>query len=181
MTASARKYGELVLYVAQACKDHQLFGTIKLNKILFFSDVAAYHRFGKTLTGTHYTKEIFGPVPEGIDEVVSQLEASRRVTPVERPMPDGTMQHRITPLPGARVDMTLLPAAERVLVDEVIDWMRPMSANDVSDLSHQSLGWELAYQGERIPLSTTLIPLEQRPLSGDERKRATEAAASITP
>lgn len=180
MTVNARKYAELVLYVAQACKDHQLFGTVKLNKILFFSDVASYHRYAKTITGTHYTKEIFGPVPAGIDRVVATLEEEQRATQVERPMPDGTVQHRVVPLPGARADLTALPAPERMLVDEIIDWMRPMSANEVSELSHKSLGWELTYQGETIPLSTTLIPIEQRPLSMDDRKRALEAASSIT-
>lgn len=39
---SEQKLTQLVLYVAERCEKHDLFGMVKLNKVLFFSDRNAY-------------------------------------------------------------------------------------------------------------------------------------------
>jgi hypothetical protein len=47
--------------------------------------------------------------------------------------------------------------AEIAIVHDVIERLRGLNATDVSDLSHQFIGWQLAEEGENIPYSTALL------------------------
>lgn len=171
------KLTELTLHIAQRCATHQLFGKIKLNKILFFADVATYIRTGRSLTGVDYVKREFGPVPERMSERIEQLVADRVAAVEEREMPDGTTQKRVVAL--RKPDLSIFSAEEIGIVSEVIDWFRPISANDVSELSHRSVGWDVARMGEKIPLATAIIPNEQLPLTAKELQTGARLAKQV--
>lgn len=171
------KRKELVLFIARRCVTHQLFGKIKLNKILFFSDMNAYTRLGTSITGFEYEKREFGPVPRTIDGLIESMCADGSATVVSRDMPNFTAQKRVTPL--REPDLSDFTAQEIALVDEVIEWMRPMTAKEISELSHQAVGWEVARMGETIPYSTALIPLHPIPLTEKEKARAMALAQSL--
>lgn len=160
-TNSNSKIKELTLYVAQRCETHQLFGTIKLNKILFFSDVNAYLRRGESITGSKYEKREFGPVPERMREHIDELVAKRDAVVVERDMPNMTQQRRVVAV--TKPDLSSFSAEDISIVNEVIEWMQPMTAHEISELSHRSVGWDVARMGETIPLATAIIP--EMPLS----------------
>ena len=46
---------------------------------------------------------------------------------------------------------------ELALVDEVINQLRPLTSKQVSDLSHQELGWQMVDLREDIPYRTALV------------------------
>lgn len=71
-----------------------------------------------------------------------------------------------------RPDLSQISAWEMEIVEDVMEWMRPMTANQISDLSHESVGWEVARLGERIVFATALIPKRPRGLSAKEQERA---------
>jgi len=50
MTFQPEKFRELILYIARKSEDDPKFGAVKLNKILFFSDFAAFRAFGKIVS-----------------------------------------------------------------------------------------------------------------------------------
>ena len=48
---NAEKFRELLVYVSKKCEDDPTFGAVKLNKILYYADFAAYRQGGKPITG----------------------------------------------------------------------------------------------------------------------------------
>jgi hypothetical protein len=49
-------------------------GAVRLNKILFYIDGAAFRSRGRSLTGESYVKRQLGPVPKHILKVLGELE-----------------------------------------------------------------------------------------------------------
>ena len=58
------KLKELILHVSKKARLRDL-GSIKLNKVLWFSDITAYLHLGEPITGETYLKRQFGPVKVG--------------------------------------------------------------------------------------------------------------------
>ena len=53
----AKKFCELVLYIAKRSEDDPRFCAVKLNKIMYYSDFGAYRRLGQSITGANYQAE----------------------------------------------------------------------------------------------------------------------------
>ena len=58
------KFRETVIYIAGKCAGDPTFDTIKLNKILYYADFAAYRQLGSPITGAEYRKYAEGPAPD---------------------------------------------------------------------------------------------------------------------
>ncbi len=167
---------ELVLYVAQKSEDDPQFGATKLNKILFYSDFGAWFKLGTSITGEEYVRREYGPTPRTVLAAISTLEASGRA--VQREMTFGAYrQRRLVPLHDA--DLSIFTATEIAYVDGVIDWLRRLSATEVSNLSHSFPGWCLATDGETIPYFTALLASEPLALTDAEKAWAAGAIARL--
>ncbi len=158
-TANESRLAELIVYVAERCAKHELFGKVKLNKVLFYADMAAYRGTGSTLTGATYIKDPFGPVPKGIEDVIASLKAEGRVIEQERSMPDLTTQKRVIPRTGP--DLSSFSYGELKFVEDAIDLIRDLSANEVSEMTHRLPAWSAARMGEEIPAEALLLPISQ--------------------
>ena len=60
------KLRELIVYISWRSRKDPNFGAIKLNKLLFFADTAAYRELGKSITGSEYQHLPEGPCPRRI-------------------------------------------------------------------------------------------------------------------
>lgn len=152
MDLDARKFRELVLYIADKSVDDAGFGATKLNKLLFFSDFLAYSELGQPITGAEYQRLDHGPAPRCLLRMQRELvsEGAAVVSPQQR---HRFTQHRLTAL--RKPDLSVFSAAEISLVDAVIDQLRGASAAEVSRLSHEwSVGWAAAAASETIPYET---------------------------
>ncbi len=166
---NAEKFKELIVYVAAKAQDDPAFGAIKLNKILYYADFAAYRQLGAPITGAAYFKLREGPAPrqllaardELIDEGRLEIEERRHFT---------YLQKRLAPSPGCAPDPEFLRPEEQALVDQVIEFFWGKSAREVSDYSHREPGWILAED-------RTEIPYESAWLSADPIDQETEEAA----
>ncbi|MFL5515987.1 MAG: Panacea domain-containing protein [Gemmatimonadales bacterium] len=148
------KLEQLILYVAQQYQDDPNFGLTWLAKILFWSDFRRYRQAGEAITGIHYIKMPNGPMPEGLDEILQSLQGKGALRVESRKHGDYT-QRRAVPI--REPDMQLFSADEVRLIDQVIAENRGRSARDVSALSHEFLGWQVAARGERIPYGTAFL------------------------
>ena len=63
---------------------------------------------------------------------------------------------------------------EKEVIIEVLDFLKPMTAKEVSDLSHEEVGWILAQDGETIPYETAWIP----PVSDVDAQMMAEGGAA---
>jgi Protein of unknown function (DUF4065) len=162
-TTATKKLQELVLYVARRCEEHHFFGTIKLNKILLYSDWGSYRDRGRGVTGIPYIKDIFGPAPKGIDQVIAGLVTAGDAVVLHRGMLNGLVQDRVVPIRDA--DLSIFDAEDIATVNDVVDRFRKMPAKRVSDLTHDTAGWLSTHFGEEIPYSASLIPDQPIPLT----------------
>lgn len=158
------KLKELILYVAAKSERDPRFGATKLNKILFYSDFAAYARLGESITGETYQRLDHGPAPRGLLPAQRELEQEASCAIAERDH-FGRRQKRLVALRDP--DLGSFSGGEIALVDQVIDELWDHSATEVSELSHLSLGWQLAAPGEDIPYETVFVA-SPRPLSPRE-------------
>lgn len=154
---SSEKLRELMLHIAKRVEDCPRFGSIKMNKVLFYSDFLWYARHGKSITGVTYLKEDYGPAPHGLLPVQESLEREGAATVERRPVfPKGKVEKRLVPKREA-VLTDLFQPEQIAFVDEVITWLMPATAKDVSDATHDHLGWRLADYREEIPYYTVFL------------------------
>lgn len=154
-TFNELKFRELVLYVAGKSLNDPRFGATKLNKILFFSDFAAYGELGKPITGATYQKLDKGPAPREMLPTLRIMTAEGDAVRIEQPV-YGLVQKRVVPLREA--DLTGFSSAEIDIVNTVLWELADHTAAEVSDLSHRvSVGWRLAYMNEAIPYETFFL------------------------
>jgi len=154
---SQERTRELILYLAEQSEDDPRFGRVKLAKLLFFCDFAAYAELGEPITGACYRKKAHGPLADEqlLAERDLQDSGSIEIQEVGRHI---YMQKRI--VSKRKPNLSWLSAEQRALVDEVIQKHWNDSASEVRSLSHAFPGYEVAFDGEEIPYHAVFISRE---------------------
>lgn len=171
--SSDQKLRELILYIVAKHDGDETFGSVKLNKILFFSDFIAFHEWRKAITGVDYQKLKHGPAPKRMLPVLNDMHAD--LLKRERPLRHGLMKHEFVALRDP--DLSVFSAEEIALVDNVIDAFRGTTASYVSRISHVFNGWKAANLNEIIPYETTF--LGERDPTPEEKAYALELGAAV--
>lgn len=138
--ADDRRMKALVFYLASRSEEDPRSSATKLNKLLFYCDFTAYRRLGRSITGSCYQKSPFGPVPKGISPTLT-----------ERPP-----------------EVSVLSTEELDLADWVLAELWDHNGTEVSDLSHDFIGWKAAEFNEVIPYETVFLGDPSTPVSEDE-------------
>jgi hypothetical protein len=157
------KLRELILYIARHSENDPRFTKTKLFKILFYSDFEGFAETGRAITGQRYKRLPHGPVPTRALELLEYLEETGEVEMVSAD-PGGMTLLR----PAARREphLDLFTPEELRRVDAVIERLWENTADEVSALSHEFLGWKTALPNEVIPYETALI--SSPPLTNEE-------------
>ena len=153
------KFRELVVYICKKSEDDPTFGAIKLNKVLYYADFAAYRVLGKPITGAQYQKLREGPAPQELLTARSVLINEGEACIETRPYFTGT-QKRLVIKDGRDADLDMFAPDELPIVDEIIAYFHGKTAREVSDISHREPGWELAEDREIIPYETAWLSTE---------------------
>ncbi|MFZ0887246.1 MAG: Panacea domain-containing protein [Candidatus Binataceae bacterium] len=153
-TPDDEKLTELIVYLSILSEGDRYYGAIKLNKLLFYADFMAYLRFGKSITGQEYQRLEHGPAPRHLRPVVERMKKVGDIV-VREDNIGGFRQIRT--LAKRAPKLALFSGPEVALIDETIHRFRQMSATDISDKSHDFLGWRLAKLNETIPYNVALI------------------------
>ncbi len=147
------KLKTLVHYISWKCEDPGVLGAIKLNKVLWVSDLRAYVRSGTPLTGERYVKRQYGPVSHSIVGIVDELENEGKIV-VRRRQVYG--YEKVDYIALEEPDISGFTSAEISLVDEAIDFVcHKHTARQISEKSHDVI-WHLAELGEEIPYHSML-------------------------
>lgn len=170
------KLAELILYVAARMADDPSFGATKLNKVLFFADFYHYAQHGRSITGAEYQKLKHGPAPRQLLPVQRALTLKGDAV-VRRGQVGPYTQKRLLPLRDP--DLSRFAGSEIALVDEIISVLSERSAVEVSELSHCTVGWRIANEGETIPYDSVF--LYDEPLTESDRHHAREVAERLRP
>lgn len=141
------KLKALVHYVISRCEDPNMLGSIKLNKVLWVSDLWAYVKWGQPITGEYYVKQQFGPVASTVG-ILRELQAEQKIVVRERQVFSGMKTDYIA-LADPEIDN--FSADEISLVERAIEFVcLQHTAMGISDKTHDLI-WELAEIGEQIP------------------------------
>jgi Protein of unknown function (DUF4065) len=165
-----QKFREVALYLARRTESDPRCGKTKLLKILFYADFAFYRQHRRSITGLSYCKAPHGPIPDGIESLLQQLVEDRLCQWAERDA-FGYKQKKLLAL--REPDLALLSGEELGRLERTVEDLWERTAREVSDLSHEFLGWKLADEGERIPYETVFLG-EPRELSAEESAWAAE-------
>jgi Protein of unknown function (DUF4065) len=168
-----QRFREVVIYIAEKCRDAEFFGAVKLNKILYHADFRAFRRLGMPITGVGYFRLRHGPAPIALVPVRRELEIEGAITIEHRPM-GNHIQDRI--VPRRRPYLNLFTPDELDIVDEVIHELWSHTAEQVSDASHDVI-WRTRRNREPIPYEAAY--LSNDPLTADEIARTRELADEL--
>ena len=151
-----KKIKELIVYIVKRSTPDPTFGAIKLNKVLYYSDFAAYRQLGQPITGATYRKFFEGPAPVELPDVRRELIDSGDATSEERPYFAGSVV-RLVVRTGRESNRELFRPGELEIVDQVVDFFEGKTEREVADFSHKEPGWAVARDREDIPYETAWI------------------------
>jgi hypothetical protein len=151
-----QKLKELILYIAARSADDSNFGAVKLNKLLYYCDFRAYQELGTPITGVQYVRRQEGPAPRRLLPVRRAMEEGNEILLWKKPLPGQyNPQDRVVPRREANLD--LFSSREVALIDSVIQECWSKTGTQLSEETHQVVGWRLATEGEEIPYETAFI------------------------
>ena len=164
---NADKFQHAIHYIIWRAGNRKGFGATKLNKVLWFSDARMYVLHRHSITGATYIREKYGPVPK---EFLRARESLRSHGKIEYWADNGQTRFRTTQMP----DMSMFSAEERKILDHWIETIdRDHTANSISEKTHD-YGWQIAHEGEEIPLIAILAEQNIRQPNDEELAWASE-------
>lgn len=138
-----------VAYLAERSIRDENFGQVKLVKLLYYADCAAYLRTGRPLTGANYVRQEHGPYPEDWRSITKQLERDGVVRIHSEEIPDGSRRRRAVPA-GASSGYSLTEQ-ERTFLDDQLRRFAEFNAAQIEEYSHDEAAWQTTEPGRVIP------------------------------
>lgn len=154
------KFKNVLLYILEHCAGRPNVGETVLNKLLYFCDFNFYEHYEEHLTGAGYKKLPYGPVPQKLDTIINQMIDEGQLKRVKTEYHEFP-QTRYIPLKKA--DLSRLSAAEKTVIDHVIQQMSDWNANKISNYSHKDMPWLATKEGDFI--SYNLVFYRESPYS----------------
>ena len=164
------KLKELILLVADLESDAELFGQVKLNKILFNIDFKAYSQWGEGVTGQEYQALPQGPALRRMVPVIEQLRQEGALAIKREDVGEYTQERPVALRPP---DLGRFTAEELELIRAEAESAKSLSAADMIDVAHDFISWKVAAIGETIPYET-VFAMKPRPLTEREKSRGRE-------
>jgi hypothetical protein len=149
-----QKLAELILYISKLSEGDETFGSTKLNKLLFYSDYTAYLKLGTPITSVAYLRLDHGPAPVNLVRLRDRLVHTGVLQMVTTRFHNRTQEK---PIALRETDFSVFSAQEISIVDRIVNQFKGMRAAEISDLSHNFVGWRLAKKNEVIPYSVARV------------------------
>ncbi|MGO9056234.1 MAG: Panacea domain-containing protein [Candidatus Binataceae bacterium] len=168
------KLRELILYLSVLSEGDEFFGATKLNKLLFYVDFLSFRATGKAITEQEYQALPQGPAPRRLLPAMDSLKDSGSLIVRHEPVYNYVQKR---PIALRQANLDAFSPAQIDLINKVVKSLWRMTATQVSDLSHQFIGWQLADPNETIPYSVALLSTddlteEELRYANDVEKRA---------
>jgi uncharacterized phage-associated protein len=173
------KLKELILYIATRMEDdrHVGRGRIKLAKLVWRSDFAAFWKLGEPITETLYHADEHGTAP--IDEMLALRDLQA----------DGDLELRNEwdqqqiPVAMRAPRLDLFTREQLAIIDAQLDQYRHVTGRAMRDEAHEFPGWKHAWRdgkGTREPVPFESVFWDDRPTLHDwEEEHALSLAKEI--
>lgn len=146
----ATKIEDVVMYILSKINGSQL-GLVKLNKILWFSDLKKYKEYATTITDGQYLKKEYGPVYKNLKLILRNLAQKRKIS-IDKKNPDSMWLY----YPLTDIENNILCNEDKVIIDMEIERLRAMTANDISDMTHTPY-WASLQNGDSMSVAMEAI------------------------
>lgn len=132
------KFEEVLLYILNKVGSKPNIGETVLYKLLYFTDFDFYEKYEEQLIGATYIKNHHGPTPVEFQKILGKMIEDEEIIKVESKYFDYP-QKKYLPL---RVpDLSKLKANEVETIDNVLNKLSDMNANQISEYSHNDVPW----------------------------------------
>ncbi|MGA3310186.1 MAG: Panacea domain-containing protein [Xanthobacteraceae bacterium] len=143
-----------VHYVIAKADSGQL-GYVKLNKVLWYSDLEHYRSHGVSITGLkHYTRTQVGPMSKEISRAVGRLVKERKVAERTVQVTDYSRREMIS---LEQPDFSVLIAEQIGILNRMIDIIAPLTASQLSQMTSDDRLWLELKNQEAMPIGTGSI------------------------
>lgn len=141
------KFKEVFLYILNRVGSKPNIGETVIYKLLYFIDFDYYEKYEEQLIGATYVKNLYGPTPLEFKKIVERMIREKEIDKIiskyfEYP------QTKYLPL--RKPDLSKLSASEIAVVDEILNRLSDMNANQISEYSHNDVPWLTTEENETI-------------------------------
>ncbi len=133
------KFKNVLLYILGKCAGKPNVGETVLYKLLYFCDFNYYELYEEHLTGAIYRKLNYGPVPRKAEAIIRKMVEEGQIQKIKTDY-HGYTQTRYIPL--VKPDLMIFSAAEKEVIDNVLDRMADWSAKMLTEYSHNDKPWK---------------------------------------
>lgn len=142
-----QKFKEVLLYILNKVGAKENIGETVIYKILYFIDFDFYEKYEEQLIGATYIKNIFGPTPVEFAKIVGKMLKDKDIEKVKSEYFNFPQTKY---LPHRKPDLAKLKANEIEVIDDVLNKLSEMNANQISAYSHNDVPWMATGDGEVI-------------------------------
>lgn len=136
--------------------EHANLSTVKLHKVLYYTDMLHFIQTGQPVTGAQYRKRPFGPICDALLRVLEEMaqDGEIRIDTVDY---FGYQKKQLTVLRESETNR--LSPGELDLLDESIRFVCDNNtAQTISDFSHDMV-WDMVEYGEIMPYYNAILLL----------------------
>ncbi|MBN2245292.1 MAG: DUF4065 domain-containing protein [Candidatus Aminicenantes bacterium] len=141
------KLKNVILYILERCGGKPNMEERMLYKLLYFCDLNFFETYEDHLTGVRYLKLASGPIPVKTEGVISHMLEHGLLQKIKFEY-KGYPQIRF--LPMEKPDLTKLNAAEKEVMDQVINRYSDWSVLAMNEYIHRDMPWKATEEGEFI-------------------------------
>lgn len=139
--------------------------SVKLHKILWYTEILALRQLGKTIVGETFRKEQFGPFSTHLNEVIADLEGSGLLT-VRKAEDEFETDEYVGK--GQPDHAALTDDQWRILDQTMKQIVEDHTAGSISEKSHGPI-WEAVELHELMPVSAAALRW-MKPTDADKEK-----------
>ncbi|MBI4648691.1 MAG: DUF4065 domain-containing protein [Bacteroidia bacterium] len=141
------KFKNVLVYILERCAGKPNIGETVLNKLLYFCDFNYYELYEEHLTGARYKKLPYGPVPQQMTSIINKMIEDRQIQRINTMYFD---KPQIRFMPLVKPDLKQLNAAEKDVIDKVIEQLSDWNAAKISEYSHNDKPWKATLDKDYI-------------------------------
>ena len=147
MDFNKEKFKNVLHYIIHKCGNKSNVGKTVLYKLMYFSDFNYFELYEKSLTNESYRKLPRGPAPIHFDIAISELTNETKIVVNTKKLPLDRMMYNYTSLKEPEMNFS---ENELLVINEVIDELSDMNANQISEYSHGDMPWRATDDNEII-------------------------------
>lgn len=145
------KFKQILLYLIEKCGSKINVGKTVIYKLLYFIDFDYYELNEEYLTGELYRKIEHGPAPCHFEEIEKELLENKMIF---KTVIDYHDYKQIKYIPLVKPNISLLTATEKEIIDNIIERLSSMNANQIEDYSHEDIPYEITADLDIIDYET---------------------------